>query len=97
MRSDKVPGGAILAHCMGLGKTLQTIGLVHTVHTQFPDKVARVLVLCPVNTVKNWEDEFEKWLRGDLEVDVYEMSGDKDNWTRADRLGLWMREGETEF
>ena len=97
VKADKIPGGAILAHCMGLGKTLQTIGLVHTVHTQFPDKVARVLVLCPVNTVKNWEDEFEKWLRGDLEVDVYEMSGDKDNWTRADRLGLWMREGETEF
>ena len=88
-----VPGGAILAHCMGLGKTLQTIGLVHTVHTNFEEKIARVLVLCPVNVVKNWTDEFAKWLKGDLEIEVYEMSDEKDNWGRADRLNEWVREG----
>ncbi len=93
VKKDKVPGGAILAHCMGLGKTLQTIALVHTVHTTFPSKVAKVLVLCPVNTVKNWEQEFELWLKGDLELDVHEMSVEKDAWGRADRLGMWMREG----
>ena len=86
-----VPGGAILAHCMGLGKTLQTIGLVHTVHTNFEEKIARVLVLCPVNVVKNWTDEFAKWLKGDLEIEVYEMSDEKDNWGRADRLNEWVR------
>ena len=60
----KVPGGAILAHCMGLGKTLQTITLAHTILDNPRIGVHRVLVICPVNTVKNWEDEFDKWLKG---------------------------------
>ncbi|XP_059093491.1 transcriptional regulator ATRX-like isoform X2 [Tigriopus californicus] len=93
VEEGKVPGGAILAHCMGLGKTLQTITLVSTVHEKFPGRVSRTLVLCPVNTVKNWEDEFAKWLKGDLEMDVYEMSKEKDNWGRSDRLKVWHQEG----
>ena len=30
---------------------------------------------------------------GSLELDVYCMSGEKDNWGRADRLQAWFREG----
>ena len=93
IKAGKVPGGAILAHCMGLGKTLQTITLTQTVlHNKHVD-VERVMVICPVNTVKNWQDEYDKWLTGDLELDVYEMSREKDNWGRADRLQQWFREG----
>merc|ERR1719412_3130144 len=92
---NKIPGGAILAHCMGLGKTLQTIGLIHAVMTTFPAQMRCVLVLAPVNTLKNWVDEFHKWLRGPLgdDVEVYEVSGEKDNWGRAERLEMWKREG----
>lgn len=64
IKDGKVPGGCILAHCMGLGKTLQTITLTHTVMENSEVNVDRVLVICPVNTVKNWEDEYEKWLKG---------------------------------
>jgi len=78
---------------MGLGKTLQTITLIHTVHTNFEEVIRRVLVLCPVNTVKNWADEFELWLKGDLEIDVHEMTEEKCNWGRTDRLDMWLREG----
>ena len=92
---NKVPGGAILAHCMGLGKTLQTIGLIHSVMANFTAEMRCVLVLAPVNTLKNWVDEFHKWLRGPLadDLEVYEISGEKDNWGRADRLDMWKREG----
>ena len=93
IKSGKIPGGAILAHCMGLGKTLQTISLTQTVLQNPEVDVERVMVICPVNTVKNWQDEYDKWLTGDLEVEVYEMSKEKDNWGRADRLQQWFREG----
>jgi len=93
IKSGKNPGGAILAHCMGLGKTLQTITLTQTLLDTRKVPVNRVMVICPVNTVKNWQDEYEKWLTGDLEVDVFEMSAEKDNWGRADRLNQWFREG----
>eukprot|EP00092_Neocalanus_flemingeri_P004269 GFUD01004589.1.p1 GENE.GFUD01004589.1~~GFUD01004589.1.p1 ORF type:complete len:1194 (+),score=434.68 GFUD01004589.1:173-3754(+) len=93
IKSGKTPGGAILAHCMGLGKTLQTITLTHTLLDNRKVPVSRVMVICPVNTVKNWQDEYDKWLTGDLEVDVFEMSMEKDNWARSDRMNQWYREG----
>merc|ERR1719220_2916485 len=92
-KAGKIPGGAILAHCMGLGKTLQSVTLTHTVMTQRKVALQRVMVICPVNVVKNWKDEFDKWLPGDMGLDVTEMSGEKDNWGRADRIGYWYNEG----
>jgi transcriptional regulator ATRX len=46
--------GCILAHCMGLGKTLQIISFIHTVFNY--DTITNVktcLVLCPINAGKN--------------------------------------------
>ena len=93
IKAGKKPGGAILAHCMGLGKTLQSVTLIHTVLANKEIGVERAMVLCPVNVVKNWAEEFDKWLIGSLELDVYEMSGQKDNWGRADVLNSWYKEG----
>lgn len=44
--------GCILAHCMGLGKTLQLIALIHTI-TRYPElQTKRILVICPKTTVR---------------------------------------------
>lgn len=60
---DKYPGsGCILAHCMGLGKTLQLITLLHTVICYPQLKTDKVLVICPKSTVMNWKEEIERWL-----------------------------------
>ena len=56
--------GCILAHCMGLGKTLQIVALVHTLITNRDiTKIGRVLILMPVNVITNWLNEFDMWTK----------------------------------
>uniref|UniRef100_A0A0P6GYP7 ATP-dependent helicase ATRX n=1 Tax=Daphnia magna TaxID=35525 RepID=A0A0P6GYP7_9CRUS len=99
-RLKQHPGsGCILAHCMGLGKTLQAVTLVHTVVTNKICQVDRVLVLCPVNTILNWVNEFKLWLGTTSGVDVYEItttSYSKNNNKEASRvqtLSKWFKGG----
>jgi SNF2 family DNA or RNA helicase len=71
--------GCLLAHTMGLGKTLQSITLLvaiaeaarsidPTVSSQIPKclQVSRTLVLCPPGLMDNWMDELLTWTPGDL-------------------------------
>jgi DNA repair and recombination RAD54-like protein len=59
------PGGCILAHEMGLGKTLQTITVLWTLFEQSPSglpTISNALILCPSSLVRNWAAEIVKWL-----------------------------------
>jgi len=69
--------GCVLAHCMGLGKTLQVVALVHTlINNQAVTKVSRVLVLLPVNVQINWRSEFKKWTAGcKRQLEVFDLGG----------------------
>ncbi|XP_039756825.1 transcriptional regulator ATRX homolog isoform X3 [Pararge aegeria] len=96
IKKDK-GSGCILAHCMGLGKTLQVVSLTHTllIHSDMT-RVNRVLVVCPLSTVLNWVNEFKIWLKHavtDFEVDIYELSRYKQNSERAWQLQQWFNNG----
>ncbi|KAG5503416.1 hypothetical protein JKF63_05555 [Porcisia hertigi] len=57
--------GAILADEMGLGKTIQTVATIYTCLKQgkYGQPTARkCLVVTPSSLVKNWCNEFDKWL-----------------------------------
>ena len=57
---DRGGSGAILAHCMGLGKTFTTITLIHTLFRYKKlTHIHRVLILCPLNTANKYVFTFE--------------------------------------
>jgi SNF2 family DNA or RNA helicase len=45
---------------MGLGKSLMTIATICALHKQ--NRNIRFIVVCPSSLVKNWAQEFDKWI-----------------------------------
>uniref|UniRef100_A0A8D0ACF9 DNA helicase n=1 Tax=Sander lucioperca TaxID=283035 RepID=A0A8D0ACF9_SANLU len=90
---EKSPGsGCILAHCMGLGKTLQVVTLLHTLLLCEKLNFSTALVVCPLNTVLNWLNEFEKWqvgMKDDESLEVSELATVKRPQDRAYALQRW--------
>ncbi|XP_057673104.1 helicase ARIP4-like isoform X1 [Corythoichthys intestinalis] len=52
--------GCVLAHSMGLGKTLQVISFIDVLFRY--TKAHTVLAIVPVNTLQNWLAEFNMWV-----------------------------------
>ncbi|XP_036826196.1 transcriptional regulator ATRX isoform X11 [Oncorhynchus mykiss] len=88
--------GCILAHCMGLGKTLQVVTQLHTLLLCEKLDFSTALIVCPLNTVLNWLNEFEKWQYGfkDKEsLKVTELATVKRPQERASALQQWQEDG----
>ncbi|XP_059378160.1 transcriptional regulator ATRX-like [Carassius carassius] len=88
--------GCILAHCMGLGKTLQVVTFLHTLLLCEKLNFSTALVVCPLNTVLNWLNEFEKWQEGlgdEESLEVQELATVKRPQERAYALQRWQEDG----
>ncbi len=53
--------GACLADDMGLGKTLQVISFIESVY----DKIERILIVCPISILINWQQEIYRFSQMD--------------------------------
>ncbi|XP_042354711.1 transcriptional regulator ATRX-like [Plectropomus leopardus] len=95
-KANSSPGsGCILAHCMGLGKTLQVVTFLHTVLLAENLKFRTALVVCPLNTILNWVNEFKIWQEsmGKDKVKVTELATVKYPSERLRALQRWQRDG----
>lgn len=92
---DSGPGlGCILAHAMGLGKTLQTVAFIQTFLLQTNNPHRRVLVLVPVNTLENWADEFKLWAPPPDDVQVWPLNEQTKSWkSRFSLISQWTKVG----
>ncbi|KAI1622603.1 RAD54-like protein 2 [Exophiala viscosa] len=101
---DPKQQGCILAHTMGLGKTMQVISLLVTIslcsQSQDVDKRKHVpsrlrktktLILCPASLVENWFDELLMWTpKPDILGPIRRLEKSKE---LLDELQEWKREG----
>ncbi|KAI5288475.1 hypothetical protein KEM54_005186 [Ascosphaera aggregata] len=81
--NDKRQQGALLAHTMGLGKTMQVISLLVTIalageseepsiRKQIPEQLrkSRTLILCPSSLIENWWEECLMWIPRDAHTQI---------------------------
>ncbi|CDS42546.1 helicase arip4 [Echinococcus multilocularis] len=54
--------GCILAHSMGLGKSIQVIAFLDLIFRYCRPPPRTVLLIVPINTLQNWQTEFQTWL-----------------------------------
>lgn len=86
--------GCILAHCMGLGKTLQLIALLHTLVRYKQLKTTKMLVICPKSTVMNWCEEINKWtgsIKTGPQLEAYTFGENESTEKRVHLLERWYR------
>ena len=88
--------GCILAHCMGLGKTIQTLSFLQAVLCADDLKWCNsALVLCPMNTLHNWLRELSEWLDylGRKELKTFSLNDAPTPKERVAVLSAWQANG----
>lgn len=98
--------GCILAHSMGLGKTLQVVSFCD-VFLRYTE-ARTVLCIMPINTLQNWLAEFNMWLPADVSASHLAAHGEvrprtfpifvlndlqKSIVARAKVIAQWSKEG----
>ncbi|KAL8116130.1 protein CHROMATIN REMODELING 35-like [Apium graveolens] len=81
------PGGCILAHAPGSGKTFMIISFIQSFMAKYPS--ARPLVVLPKGILQTWKKEFLKWQVDDVPLlDFYSVNA-KDRSQQLEVLKQW--------
>lgn len=78
-------GGLILAHCMGLGKTLSVVAYTSTLLSspviqsiRYTEKknnecpIRTILIVAPKNTLNNWKQEYLHWMPPEVSTKAWQ-------------------------
>ncbi|TQN72902.1 Protein CHROMATIN REMODELING 20 [Colletotrichum shisoi] len=103
---SKVRQGCLLAHTMGLGKTMQVITLLvaiaesaqsqdASIRSQIPEDLtqSKTLVLCPSVLVDNWMDELLMWAPDGLLGRLFKLEAITRAPERGPMIRTWDEEG----
>ncbi|KAK2000928.1 SNF2 family domain-containing protein [Colletotrichum falcatum] len=103
---SKVRQGCLLAHTMGLGKTMQVITLLvaiaesaqskdESIRSQIPEELrqSKTLVLCPAVLVDNWMDELLIWAPDGLLGRLFKLEAITKVPERGPMIRRWDEEG----
>ncbi|KAK1974348.1 SNF2 family domain-containing protein [Colletotrichum cereale] len=103
---SKVRQGCLLAHTMGLGKTMQVITLLvaiaesaqsedESIRSQIPKELrqSKTLVLCPSVLVDNWMDELLMWAPDGLLGRLFKLEAITKAPERGPMVRAWDEEG----
>ncbi|KAK3043158.1 hypothetical protein RJ639_000047 [Escallonia herrerae] len=93
VRSGDKGLGCILAHTMGLGKTLQVITFLYAAMRRVDLGLKCALIVTPVNVLHNWRHEFEKWKPTELKPLRVSMLEDVSRERRVELLMKWRSKG----
>ncbi|KAG9258018.1 uncharacterized protein F5Z01DRAFT_314388 [Emericellopsis atlantica] len=96
--------GCLLAHTMGLGKTMQVITFLVALAqassdaktaTQIPEDLrkSKTLILCPAGLVNNWMDELCKWAPKDSLGPLVSLDSAATSFMREDIIREWAADG----
>ncbi|KAK4227720.1 hypothetical protein QBC38DRAFT_186112 [Podospora fimiseda] len=98
--------GCLLAHTMGLGKTMQVITLLVVIaeasasddpliREQIPEKLrtSKTMILCPAGLVDNWTDELYMWAPENALGDLWVVNSTYSEQQRETTVKNWVSKG----
>ncbi|KIW97143.1 uncharacterized protein Z519_02535 [Cladophialophora bantiana CBS 173.52] len=98
--------GCILAHTMGLGKTMQVVSLLvtislciqsddHNVRNHIPPHLQenKTLILCPPSLLNNWEDELLMWTPDPAILGIIHKADSSRKQDNIRAITAWSKQG----
>lgn len=84
------PGGCIMAHAPGSGKTFMIISFLQSFMAKYP--AARPLIVLPKGILSTWKKEFQRWQVEDIPLHDFYSSNAKKKSQQLQILRHWVSE-----